>query len=231
MTTAMSAREPARRWITLALLAPAALSAALTAVLTYRWIADGLADRYFEGVGIVSVDYMEIAPRDYLPSGAPMAALALLCTAVGGQLLRRSPWRSALALGATTAVLVLSQSIGFMNPTWLTIATVWAGTAILWCVSLGGAGASNAAESRTASEGAAPPTAMADSAGAPDPDLIALSVTAQHALAVFSGIVTTTILGLIVFTALGGLWLFFGAELSFSSLRFSTAAHLAFLAV
>ena len=226
--TTVSGHTISHRWLVVAILAPALVSATVTSALTYRWVNDFINHPAFlEGSTVSTPEYVLVF-RDYGPAGVTMAALSLVSTAIGAQLLAQRPWRSAVALGLITGVLVMCRSFAVGNDAvWLVVGSVWAGTVVLW-----GAARWPATHKAATSEVSAKPAdadrrilpPAAGGLGRPGQDQFA--ATTRRAVTAFSGLVLAIILGLIVFSALGGLGLFFSWDPSFWNLRFSTSAQL-----
>lgn len=132
MSTATKRTLP-RAWLLLIVVVTSAASGAAGAVVAYRSILDLFAD-WPELAGTPPLPMFHLL--DFLPAGAMMAALSLLCTSIGTQLLHNSPWISLVALGAITAVLLGSLFIFAYEQEPLTVATIWAGTTLMWCATL-----------------------------------------------------------------------------------------------
>ncbi|SDC69654.1 hypothetical protein SAMN05216410_2198 [Sanguibacter gelidistatuariae] len=217
-------RGTSRWWLIFAILAPATASAATAATLTYRQVSEWFG-AWTEQATLVGIDAAlpayGIAPLDYLPAGATMAALTVLCTAIGAQLLTPRPWRSAAALAIITAALVLSDSVLLSDGVWLPIASIWAGTVLLW---------SEAVWRATPRRDASPLGDPAPSAPRSSRDELARST--HHTVTVFAVFMLAIVVGLIIFSAVGGLRLFFSdGPPRWSDLTYSAPAHLAALAI
>lgn len=186
-----------------------------------------------------------LGPRDYLPGAATMAAVTVLCTAIGGQLLKRRPWRSIAALTLVTGAFVTvsflvahphAESLGFPSFALIVdlglplmtgrvprlLISVWVGTIVLWLVM--------ACSSHTSQLSAKEDSAHSARAALP-PDDAALVLAIRRVVISFVVIALLVIAGLTVFFSKGGLQLFFGRPASWSELVNDTSMVLLPLAI
>lgn len=232
-----------RRWgVVVTLLSCAVLSAVAAVVSTDAWFRD-----YFSDAPPISYLLVPV----YLPAAATMAALSLLCTAIGAQLLRRRPWRSLLALTVITAAVLLGEPSLAFEQEWLAVATVWAGTAILWSATLWSTRASRtmspilvpspAALAQNHSQvtadsslGSATAETHADAPSWTRPDVRSdmLIHGARATATALVAVVLVLILGLVMFESVGGIQLLFMTTLpDLRTLLYSNPALLAPLVI
>ena len=231
----------------LALIIPAVGIAAVSAVLAYQ-TADALWQSLFPGIPAGDLLVYRAGPRDYLPPAAVMAALTLLSTALGAQLIGRRPWFAAAALAWVTTWLLASGSWLAFEQEALVLAAIWSGTALVagttaWSASRADRTAESVkvavAPTTTAHHGAPLAAVPADEHNGSRPEIPAVDrVTDSFARsvrwAVTAGVVLVLMIiaALIVLIASGGMNLyFFDMSASWDSVRFNTPAMLAPLAI
>lgn len=242
-----------RRWLLIVVIAVAAASAAAGAVTAYRWIDEMihlLAPMPTTANPITPIPEYVMGPRDYLPAlattAATTAAFSLLCSAIGAQLLRRRPWRSVIALGAITAVVLIGQPYLALAQEWLAVATIWAGTILLWCSTSwstrrrrdGTTGVSVGSERVRTPDLVPADTSIHDTDAGAD-EALARTTTATQDLALDTRrtaialvvAALSIIIALIAFSAVGGLQMVFGGWDPWWSDLAGDAALLAWLAI
>lgn len=230
-----------RHRLLLVVIVVAMASAGAGAVTEYRSIDEMLR---------ISPEFA-IGPRDFLPvlawTAATTAAFSLLCSAIGAQLMRRRPWRSLVALGVITAVVLIGQPYLTFERERLAVATIWAGTFLVWC--------STAWSTRRSRESTA--TASIEAVRVPTPELVPadssigypgtsadeafairttaaaqdLALDARRTAIALVVAALTIIIGLIAFSAVGGLQLAFSGWDPWWSELTGDAALLAWLAI
>ena len=195
----------------LGILVPAVAAGAMAAVMTYRDITAMIS------ATSAALPPFTITPSYYLPSAAAPAALSLLSTAVGVQLLGRSLWRPVAALALVTTWLLASGASLVYGREALAVAAIWSGPALVAMFA--------AWSARWASRAADPVPAATASRQLQDSSARrAATAGVVFALAVIGA--------LIVLSAMGGLDLYFlDMSPSWWDVTSSTAAMLAPLAL
>ena len=212
----------------LALVVPAVVIAAVSAVLAYQR-ADALWQSLFPGIPAGDLLVYRAGPRDYLPPAAVMAALTLLSTALGAQLIGRRPWFAAAALAWVTTWLLASGSWLAFEQEALVLAAIWSGTALVAGTTVWSA---RRADHASLTAGERPGSRSDGELPAVDCASDSLARAARRVSTAGVVLMLAIISALIVFSAMGGLNLFFlDMNPSWDDVAYSTPTMIAPLAL
>lgn len=196
-------RIPRPAWaVWFAIVVPAVVAATVAVVMTYRDITTIVS------AGPAPLPHITIIPSYYLPSAAAPAALSLLSTAVGAQLLGRSLWRAVAGLTLITTWLLASGAWLVYGREALAVAAIWSGTVLVAVATRSRQTVHSASGHPSVLAGGRSGTAEARVPGT-DPAADALARSARRSATAGVVFALAVIGTLIVLSAMGGLGLYF----------------------
>ena len=215
-------RSPRPTWaLWFVIIVPAVVAATVAVVMTYRDLAT------IVGAGPAALPHITIIPSYYLPTAAAPAALSLLSTAVGAQLLGRSRWHAVAGLTLITTWLLASGAWLVYGREALAVAAIWSGTVLVAVATPSRQTVHSASGHPSVLAGGRDGAAEARSPGT-DPAADALARSARRAATAGVVFALAVIGTLIVLSAMGGLDLYFlDIDPSWWAVTASTGAMLA----